>query len=65
MGKNLKTNEVEAYEVGSQIPGQITMEESLEDMSEAEVTRMVDPSTGEIYDTSSKNVVDLRAVRQA
>ena len=60
MGKNLKTNEVEA-----QIPGQITMEESLEDMSETEDTRMVDPSTGEIYDTSSKNVVDLRAVRQA
>ena len=65
MGKNLKTNEVEAYEVGAQIPGQITMEESLEDMSEGEDTRMVDSSTGEIYDTSSKNVVDLRAVRQA
>ena len=65
MGKNLKTNEVEAYEVGAQIPGQITMEESLEDMSETEDTRMVDPLTGEIYDTSSKNVVDLRAVRQA
>ena len=61
MGKNLKTNEVEAYEVGAQIPGQITME----DMSETEDTRMVDPLTGEIYDTSSKNVVDLRAVRQA
>ena len=41
------------------------MEESLEDMSETEDTRMVDPLTGEIYDTSSKNVVDLRAVRQA
>lgn len=25
MGKNLKTNEVEAVEIGNQIPGQITM----------------------------------------
>lgn len=65
MGKNLKTNEVEAYEVGAQIPGQIAMEEFLKDVVEGEDARMVDSSTGEIYDTSSKNVVDLRAVRQA
>lgn len=65
MGKNLKTNEVEAYEVGSQIPGQITMEEALEPAEEMEDGRMVDKSTGEIYETSAKNVVDLRAVRQA
>ena len=65
MGKNLKTNEVEAYEVGSQIPGQITMEETLEATEEMEDGRVVDKSTGEIYETPAKNVVDLRAVRQA
>lgn len=46
MGKNLKTNEVEAYEVGAQIPGQITMEESLEDMSETEDTRITGYDSG-------------------
>lgn len=61
MGKNLKTNEVEAYEVGSQIP----MEETLEATEEMEDGRVVDKSTGEIYETPAKNVVDLRAVRQA
>ncbi len=65
MGKNLKTNEVEAYEVGNQIPGQITMEETLEATEEMEDGRVVDKSTGEIYETPAKNVVDLRAVRQA
>lgn len=54
-----------SYEVGSQIPGQITMEETLEATEEMEDGRVVDKSTGEIYETPAKNVVDLRAVHQA
>lgn len=64
MGKNLKTNEVEAVEIGSQIPGQMSMEE-IEEPEYPSVTRTVDPSTGEIYDTQDRgNVIDLRAARQ-
>lgn len=62
MGKNLKTNEVEAVEIGNQIPGQITMEESFPEPQEEE--RQIDPETGEIFE-ATRNVVDLRAVRQA
>lgn len=63
MGKNLKTGEVEAVEIGKQLPGQLQMEEVEEDM-----IRTVDPSTGEIYDTpvtnrAANNVIDLRAAR--
>lgn len=76
MGKNLKTGEVEAVEVGNQIPGQM----SIQDVQEEEIAepdhagdsaameRKVDPSTGEIYETpvvTSNNVIDLRAARQA
>lgn len=62
MGKNLKTNEVEAVEIGNQIPGQITMEESFPESHEDE--RPVDPETGEIFE-GPRNVVDLSAARQA
>ena len=63
MGKNLKTGEVEAVEIGKQLPGQLQMEEV-----EEEMIRTVDPSTGEIYDTpinnhAANNVIDLRAAR--
>ena len=40
-------------------------EEILEATEEMEDGRVVDKSTGEIYETPAKNVVDLRAVRQA
>ena len=65
MGKNLKTGEVEAVEIGNQLPGQMAIEEVIEEME-----RKVDPSTGEIYETpiagdKSNNVIDLRSARQA
>ena len=79
MGKNLKTGEVEAVEIGNQIPGQM----SIRDVEEPQVApqeadghdgesnamvRTVDQSTGEIYETpasTSNNVIDLIAARQA
>lgn len=75
-GKNLKTGEVEAVEIGNQIPGQM----SIHDVQEEEIAEpdhagdsaamehRVDQSTGEIYETpasTSNNVIDLRAARQA
>ena len=66
MGKNLKTGEVEAVEIGNQIPGQMSMEEVQEqEDAHPEITKTVDPSTGEIYETSTENVIDLRRARQA
>lgn len=83
-GKNLKTGEVEAVEIGNQIPGQMSMDEveaiqavqERRDRQEEEnhssgsdaMVRTVDQSTGEIYETpasTSNNVIDLRAARQA
>ena len=67
MGKNIRTNEVEAVEIGSQIPGQMTIEEVTDSFDEREKTpRQVDTSTGEIIEQAehSDNVIDLRA-RQA
>ena len=51
MGRDLKTGEVDAVEIGNQIPGQM----SFQDME-------VDPSTGEIRET---NVIDMRKAKQA
>lgn len=66
MGKNLKTGEVEAVEIGDQIPGQMSIEDIEEENQSDEMTqsaRAVDPSTGEIYETPKRNIVDLRAAR--
>ena len=66
-GQNIRTNEVEAVEIGSQIPGQMTIEEVTDSFDERGKTpRQVDPSTGEIIEQAehSDNVIDLRA-RQA
>lgn len=69
MGKNLKTGEVEAVEIGSQIPGQMSMDEveaiqeTQDTRDQKEMVRAVDPSTGEIYETPVNNVIDLRARR--
>lgn len=64
MGKNLKTGEVEAVEIGNQLPGQLKLMEAQEDM-----IRTVDESTGEIYETPASenrdNVIDLRKSKQA
>lgn len=70
MGKNLKTGEVEAVEIGNSFPGQLRMaEEAEEPAGQAGGIRTVDPSTGEIYETpagnSSGNVIDLRKAREA
>lgn len=69
MGKNLKTGKVEAQEIGNQIPGQMSIDE-VEMETVDVVERVVDPSTGEIFerpvqDAVHGNVVDLRAARQA
>ncbi len=66
MGRNLKTGEVEAVEIGNQIPGQLRME-GIEDSEDEELEKPVDPSTGEIYEASksSANVIDLRNARRA
>lgn len=78
MGKDLKTGEVEAVEIGNQIPGQMSIDDvetpqvvQEEDNHNGELNAMVrtvDQSTGEIYETpvsASNNVIDLRAARQA
>ena len=65
MGKNLKTGEVEAVEIGNQIPGQMSIGDMEEQQLEesAQMARAVDPSTGEIYETPESNIVDLREAR--
>lgn len=69
MGKNLKTGEVEAQEIGNQIPGQMSLEDTPEVETVEVMDKVVDPSTGEIFErpvqTASGNVVDLRAKREA
>ena len=76
MGKDLKTGEVEAVEIGNQIPGQMSIDDvetpqavQEEDNHNGELNAMVrtvDKSTGEIYETpASSNVIDLRGARQA
>ncbi len=67
MGKNLKTGEVEAVEIGRQIPGQMSISdmEEQETNQEEKMARTVDPSTGEIYETPTNNVIDLRQARHA
>ena len=65
MGKNLKTGEVEAVEIGNQIPGQMSFTDSRQEEEDPQLVQAVDPSTGEIYETPKTNVVDLRRARQA
>lgn len=65
MGKNLKTGEVEAVEIGNQIPGQMSFADTQQEEEEPQMLQAVDPSTGEIYETPKANVVDLRRARQA
>ena len=65
VGTDLKTGEVQAAEIGKQLPGQMAL--VLEDNQEEDdpMVRTVDPSTGEIYETPASNVIDLRKTRQA
>lgn len=75
MGKNLKTGEVEACEIGNQIPGQMELSEIdmynrvqvSENINGNETVQTVDPSTGEIYETPvtdrTNKVIDLRMAK--
>lgn len=63
MGRDLRTGEVEAVEIFNQIPGQMNVEDVI-DQEEDEPQKAFDPGTGEIYEPSSK-VIDLRKAKQA
>lgn len=63
MGRDLRTGEVEAVEIFNQIPGQMNVEDVI-DQEEDEPQKAFDPDTGEIYEPSNK-VIDLRKVKQA
>ena len=73
MGKNIRTGEVEAVEIGKQIPGQMSMQDipELEPESAAVVVdgKVIDKATGEVVADAgpeySSKVIDLRAIKQA
>ncbi len=64
MGKDIKSGEVEAVEIGSQVPGQMSFAQETQPV--AIDGQVVDPSTGEIIEEHpvGNKVVDLRT-RQA
>lgn len=63
MGRDLRTGEVEAVEIFNQIPGQMNVDDVI-DQEEDESPKAFDPDTGEIYEPSNK-VIDLRKAKQA
>ncbi|CBL39771.1 hypothetical protein CL2_29980 [Anaerostipes hadrus] len=63
MGRDLRTGEVEAVEIFNQIPGQMNVDDVI-DQEEDEPQKAFDPDTGEIYEPSNK-VIDLRKAKQA
>lgn len=63
MGRDLRTGEVEAIEIFNQIPGQMNINDVI-DQEEEEPQKAFDPDTGEIYEPSNK-VIDLRKAKQA
>lgn len=63
MGRDLRTGEVEAIEIFNQIPGQMSINDVI-DQDEEEPQKAFDPDTGEIYEPSNK-VIDLRKAKQA
>lgn len=70
VGKNLKTGEIEVGEIGSQIPGQMSMADVEPQQPVSPVQEIdgktVDTETGEIVgQASGGNVVDLRKAREA
>lgn len=62
-GRDLRTGEVEAVEIFNQIPGQMNVDDVI-DQEEDETPKAFDPDTGEIYEPSSK-VINLRKAKQA
>lgn len=63
MGRDLRTGEVEAIEIFNQIPGQMSVNDVI-DQEEEEPQKAFDPDTGEIYEPSNK-VIDLKKAKQA
>ena len=63
MGRDLRTGEVEAVEIFNQIPGQMNVDDVI-DQEEDETPKAFDPDTGEIYEPSRK-VINLRKAKQA
>lgn len=63
MGRDLRTGEVEAIEIFNQIPGQMSVNDVI-DQEDEEPQKAFDPDTGEIYEPSNK-VIDLRKAKQA
>ena len=63
MGRDLRTGEVDAIEIFNQIPGQMSVNDVI-DQEEEEPQKAFDPDTGEIYEPSNK-VIDLRKAKQA
>lgn len=63
MGRDLRTGEVEAIEIFNQIPGQMSVNDVI-DQEEEEPQKAFDSDTGEIYEPSNK-VIDLRKAKQA
>lgn len=63
MGRDLRTGEVEAVEIFNQIPGQMNVDDVI-DQEKDETPKAFDPDTGEIYEPSNK-VIDLRKAKQA
>ena len=63
MGRDLRTGEVEAIEIFNQRPGQMSVNDVI-DQEEEEPQKAFDPDTGEIYEPSNK-VIDLRKAKQA
>lgn len=63
MGRDLRTGEVEAVEIFNQIPGQMNVDDVI-DQEEDETPKAFDPDTGEIYEPSNK-VIGLRKAKQA
>lgn len=63
VGKDLRTGEVDCVEIGSQIPGQLTLDLP---EPEQETEKGYDPSTGEIYEMeegNNNNVINLREAK--
>ena len=63
MGRDLRTGEVEVVEIFNQIPGQMNVDDVI-DQEEDETPKAFDPDIGEIYEPSNK-VIDLRKAKQA
>ena len=69
MGKDIATGEVEAVEIGNQIPGQMSIDDQGQQAATVQIIdgKAVDTTTGEILEPQNigSKVVDLRKAREA